>query len=124
MRLLLDTHVLLWALATPERLAPAIHDQLEDPANIVLFSAASIWEIAIKARLGRADFPPSPTRVSEAARASGFLELPVPPPPPRAWPPCRCCIATRSTGCWWRRRSASRRFSIPPTGCCRRTPSW
>jgi PIN domain nuclease of toxin-antitoxin system len=77
MRLLLDTHVLLWALATPERLAPAIRDQLEDPANIVLFSAASIWEIAIKARLGRADFPPSPTRVSEAARASGFLELPV-----------------------------------------------
>jgi PIN domain nuclease of toxin-antitoxin system len=77
MRLLLDTHVLLWALATPERLAPAIRDQLEDPANTVLFSAASIWEIAIKARLGRADFPSSPTRVSEAARVSGFVELPV-----------------------------------------------
>ena len=77
MRLLLDTHVLLWALAMPERLAPAIRDQLEDPANTVLFSAASIWEIAIKARLGRADFPQSPTQVIEAARVIGFLELPV-----------------------------------------------
>jgi PIN domain nuclease of toxin-antitoxin system len=77
MRLLLDTHVLLWALATPERLAPAIRDQIEDPANVVLFSAASIWEIAIKARLGRADFQQRPTQVVEAARVSGFTELPV-----------------------------------------------
>ena len=77
MRLLLDTHVLLWALITPERLAPAIRDQLEDPANVVLFSAASIWEIAIKARLGRADFPQRPAAVSAAARRTGFTELAV-----------------------------------------------
>jgi PIN domain nuclease of toxin-antitoxin system len=77
MRLLLDTHVLLWALITPARLGPALRDQLEDPANIVLFSAASIWEIAIKARLGRADFPQQPDAVSAAARRTGFTELPV-----------------------------------------------
>ncbi len=77
MRLLLDTHVLLWALATPERLAPAIRDQLEDPTNTVLFSAASIWEIAIKARLARADFPQQPAQVLAAARLTGFIELPV-----------------------------------------------
>ncbi|RYI82698.1 MAG: PIN domain nuclease, partial [Acetobacteraceae bacterium] len=57
MRLLLDTHILLWALDTPARLDDRTRALLEDPANEVLFSAASIWEIAIKARLGRADFP-------------------------------------------------------------------
>lgn len=77
MRLLLDTHVLLWALATPDRLDAATRAALEDPANDVLFSAASIWEIAIKARLGRADFPRDPDQVAAGARATGFTELPV-----------------------------------------------
>jgi len=43
----------------------------------VLFSAASIWEIAIKARLGRADFPLRPEQVAQEARLTGFIELPV-----------------------------------------------
>jgi PIN domain nuclease of toxin-antitoxin system len=77
MRLLLDTHVLLWALATPARLPQDARQALEDPANEVLFSAASIWEIAIKARLGRADFALRPNLVADGARASGFTELPV-----------------------------------------------
>ena len=77
MRLLLDTHVLLWALGRPERLGAETRDWLEDPANTVLFSAASIWEIAIKAGLGRPDFPQRPERVAEGARATGFVELPV-----------------------------------------------
>lgn len=77
MRLLLDTHVLLWALGRPERLDPQTREWLEDPAHTVLFSAASIWEIAIKAALGRPDFPQRPERVAEGARATGFLELPV-----------------------------------------------
>ena len=46
MRLLLDTHVLLWALGDPARLNEATRNMLEDPANEVLFSAASIWGIA------------------------------------------------------------------------------
>ena len=77
MRLLLDTHVLLWALIEPARLGPAVRSQLEDPENEILFSAASVWEMAIKAALGRADFQVSPERIVAAARASGFIELPV-----------------------------------------------
>ena len=56
MRFLLDTHLLLWALNEPERLGDATRDAIEDPANDVLFSTASIWEVAIKTRLGRPDF--------------------------------------------------------------------
>jgi PIN domain nuclease of toxin-antitoxin system len=76
-RLLLDTHVLLWALIEPAKLAPAIRVQLEDPENEVLFSAASVWEMAIKVALGRADFQVSPETIVVSARASGFIELPV-----------------------------------------------
>lgn len=56
MKLLLDTHVLLWAAGAPERLSTEGHDLLDDRANQLIFSVASLWEIAIKASLGRADF--------------------------------------------------------------------
>lgn len=77
MVLLLDTHVLLWALDAPERLPQEIVAQLESPETTVHFSAASIWEIAIKASLGRVDFHYSPEEIAQAARDTGFLELPV-----------------------------------------------
>ena len=77
MRLLLDTHVLLWALNDPKRLGVAGRALIEDVSNEVLFSAASIWEVAIKAGLGRADFRVNPERVDRAARDAGFSELPV-----------------------------------------------
>jgi PIN domain nuclease of toxin-antitoxin system len=77
MRLLLDTHVLLWALDGSPRLKAAMWDLLEERANEVLFSAASIWEIAIKARLGRTDFATRPEEIAQAARETGFIELPV-----------------------------------------------
>ena len=77
MRLLLDTHLLLWALGAPERLDAATRELIEDPDNEVLFSAASIWEIAIKAGLGRVDFAVRPTAITRAALATGFGELPV-----------------------------------------------
>ena len=77
MRLLLDTHVLIWALTNPSRLDEATRGALEDTDNEVFFSAASIWEIAIKARLGRVDFGHKPSEVTQAARATGFVELPV-----------------------------------------------
>ena len=76
MRILLDTHVLLWALSTPERLSNeairAIHE-----AEGVLFSAANIWEIAIKARLGYRDFLAQPLEVLAEAVDTGFIELPI-----------------------------------------------
>ena len=77
MRLLLDTHVLLWALGAPGRLSPAVRAEIEDATNEVLYSAASIWEIAIKAGLGRADFVNDPALIERGARQAGFIELPV-----------------------------------------------
>jgi PIN domain nuclease of toxin-antitoxin system len=79
MRLLLDTHVLIWALIEPQRLAASTQHLLEDAENVILFSAASIWEIAIKISLGRADFQIEPSKIVDAAVASGFTELPVQP---------------------------------------------
>ena len=74
MRLLLDTHVFLWAVAGSPSLKPAVRRLIES-ADEVYVSAASIWKIAIKARLGkiRAD----PVTLAAAIETSGFLELSV-----------------------------------------------
>ena len=77
MRLLLDTHLLLWALAEPARLGAELRELIEDPENEVLFSAASIWEVAIKAGLGRMDFAVRPDEIVRGAVAAGFAELPI-----------------------------------------------
>jgi PIN domain nuclease of toxin-antitoxin system len=77
MRLLLDTHVLLWSFYRPERLSVQARAQIPDPDNAVLFSAASLWEIAIKATLRRVDFQVDPVRMLGEAKAAGFEELPV-----------------------------------------------
>jgi PIN domain nuclease of toxin-antitoxin system len=76
-RLLLDTHILVWALIAPNRLPPEARAKLESGDNDVLFSAASMWEMAIKAALGRADFQVSPDAMFKAAVDSGFRELAV-----------------------------------------------
>jgi PIN domain nuclease of toxin-antitoxin system len=76
-RLLVDTHVLLWAVATPERLPPSSRDRLESPVNDVLFSAASIWELTIKIQVGRLKLTVEPEVIAEAATRMGFEELPV-----------------------------------------------
>jgi PIN domain nuclease of toxin-antitoxin system len=72
-RLLLDTQVVLWALAGHRRL-PREARRLID-AHETLVSAASIWEIAIKAALGKLDADPEEVR--RALDPSGFVELPV-----------------------------------------------
>lgn len=77
MRLLLDTRVLLWALAEPERLPARLREWLVSPANDVMFSAANMWEIAIKAQIGRLSLSATVEEVAEAALASGFQELPI-----------------------------------------------
>jgi PIN domain nuclease of toxin-antitoxin system len=77
MRILLDTHFLLWAVGPPDRLSAKIRSTLEDVENEVMFSAASIWEIAIKAALGREDFLARPDGVAQAALGSGFREVPL-----------------------------------------------
>jgi PIN domain nuclease of toxin-antitoxin system len=75
MRILLDTHILIWALAEPMRLDDDARATIAGRADEVLFSAASIWEIAIKKRLGRVDFPFVPAEIARSAIASGYVEL-------------------------------------------------
>ena len=77
MRVLLDTHILLWAVGDPATLPREARQAILDPANDVLFSAASIWEIAIKSQLRRRDFVADPAAVARAAVDSGFDELSV-----------------------------------------------
>ena len=73
MRVLLDTHLLLWALGAPSKL-PAAARKLINDANVYV-SAASIWEISIKAALGK--LSADPREVLAALEPAGFLELPV-----------------------------------------------
>jgi PIN domain nuclease of toxin-antitoxin system len=75
MRILLDTHILLWALLKPARLATTQRDLLESPEHLIFFSAVSIWEIAIKRALDRPDFDVEPDVAREAGIATGFREL-------------------------------------------------
>ena len=77
MRILVDTHVLLWAAADPERLPVSFRERLESPENEVLFSAASIWELAIKMQIGRLSLAITPEELARTARERGFDELPV-----------------------------------------------
>ncbi len=77
LRFLLGTHIFLWLLAEPERLGDHF-GVLEDPDNQLLLSAASSWEIAIKARLGRLALPDDPKRyVPGRMRSIGVEPLPV-----------------------------------------------
>ena len=77
MVVLLDTHILLWALDTLQGLLRDVVAQIESPETTVYFSAASIWEIAIKVALGKVDFSYSPEDIAQAAKDTGFVELPV-----------------------------------------------
>ena len=77
MRVLLDTHILIWALIQPARLPSEADDVIGDDRNEILFSAVNIWEIAIKVRLGRRDFGFEPDIILSAAKATGFVELPI-----------------------------------------------
>ncbi|MEM1360656.1 MAG: type II toxin-antitoxin system VapC family toxin [Pseudomonadota bacterium] len=75
MNLLLDTHILLWAAYQPDRLSPAARDRLEDQQNTLWFSAVSIWEVAIKRGLGRADFSIDPGPLRTGLLSSEYREL-------------------------------------------------
>ncbi len=77
MKLLLDTHLLLWAAGQPNRLSAAARKLIDAPANELLFSAASIWEVAIKRGLGRKDFQADPRLLRRGLLDNGYSELPV-----------------------------------------------
>ncbi len=77
MRLLLDTHLVLWAVAMSTRLPAKARELLEDASNDIYCSAASLWEIAIKSALRRADFDVDLRRLRAALPEMAILELPV-----------------------------------------------
>ncbi len=77
MKLLLDTQLLLWAAGQPNRLSTAAKKLIDAPANELLFSAASIWEVAIKRGLGRSDFHADPRLLRRGLIDNGYGELPV-----------------------------------------------
>ncbi len=77
MNLLLDTHVLLWAAGTPGRLPDDVRALLEDQEARLFFSAASVWEVAIKRGLGRPDFRVDPRVLRRGLLENGYAELPV-----------------------------------------------
>ena len=77
MRILLDTHVLLWAMGSSRRLPLAARSLILDVSNDVFYSAASVWELAIKSTLRRGDFSVDLPALVRALSRSGFSELPV-----------------------------------------------
>ncbi|MCL2020988.1 MAG: type II toxin-antitoxin system VapC family toxin [Betaproteobacteria bacterium] len=77
MKLLLDTHLLLWALGEPEHLPLSTRTLIEDTRNELLFSAASLWEIAIKQGLGREDFRADARIIRRCLIDNSYIELPV-----------------------------------------------
>ncbi len=77
MKLLLDTHLLLWAAGQPDQLSAATHLLLDDPQNELLFSSASLWEVAIKRGLGRSDFRVDPRLLRRGFLDNGYAELPI-----------------------------------------------
>ena len=74
MRLLLDTHVLLWALGNPSSLSPGARAAIETPRTPVLVSSASAWEIGVKVSLGKLR---APVDLAEQLRDKRFTPLPV-----------------------------------------------
>ncbi|NSX18116.1 type II toxin-antitoxin system VapC family toxin [Cupriavidus taiwanensis] len=77
MKLLLDTHLLLWMALTPERLPPDAQALLNADDTVPVFSAASLWEIAIKQGLGRVDFQINARVLRRGLLDNGYSELPI-----------------------------------------------
>jgi PIN domain nuclease of toxin-antitoxin system len=75
MKLLLDTHVLLWAAGGSEKLPAAARKLIGDPANELVFSPASLWEVAIKSGLARQDFHVNARLLRRGLMDNGYIEL-------------------------------------------------
>ncbi|WP_422030940.1 type II toxin-antitoxin system VapC family toxin [Reyranella sp.] len=77
MNLLLDTHILLWAAARPEKLSRKTLRLFDDPHNTLVFSAASLLEIVFKQSLGRDDFDVNARQLRRGLLDNGYNELSV-----------------------------------------------
>lgn len=74
MRLLADSHVLIWWMENPSLLTPAARAAIADPGNEVFMSAASIWELGLKVAKGKLRLPDN---FVPLLRAGGFTDLPI-----------------------------------------------
>ncbi len=77
MRLLLDTHLLIWAVSEPARLPAKVRALMTNEANQLFFSAVSIWEISIKASFKRSDFVVNVPELYGELLRNGYGELAV-----------------------------------------------
>jgi PIN domain nuclease of toxin-antitoxin system len=77
MKLMLDTHLLLWAAGQPKKMSAASRKLIMNPENELIFSAASLWEIAIKQGLGREDFQADARLLRRGLLDNGYVELPI-----------------------------------------------
>jgi PIN domain nuclease of toxin-antitoxin system len=77
MRLLLDTHVALWAIADSPDMPAEARSRILDAENVIFVSAASIWEIAIKRSIGKRNMPISAREALRYFQESGFFILSV-----------------------------------------------
>lgn len=74
-RFLIDTHVLIWAIAEPSRLSPRVRKLLLDESNQLVVSTASIWEIQIKRRAGKLTLPADPGFLQDHIQRLGIVEV-------------------------------------------------
>ena len=77
MKILLDTHIVLWVLTNPERLPAKIVTELKAPGNKVYYSIASVWEIAIKHRIRPMEMPVTEEVFVELCEMAGLIQLPI-----------------------------------------------
>jgi PIN domain nuclease of toxin-antitoxin system len=77
MKLLLDTHLLLWAAESFELLPEKARSLMADPFNELIFSPANLWEVAVKFGLGRPDFQVDPRLLRRGLLDNGYQELPI-----------------------------------------------
>ncbi|MBI2375567.1 MAG: type II toxin-antitoxin system VapC family toxin [Deltaproteobacteria bacterium] len=77
MRLLLDTHVALWAIAADRRLPRSARDLIRDSENDVYVSAATVWEISIKHALGTGRMPISGAAAHDYFEDAGYISVPI-----------------------------------------------
>ena len=100
MRLLLDTHALLWFQTGDRRLSRAARAAIETDDAELLLSAASVWEMAIKASLGRLHLPSSVAAYLAEKIGAGYRVLASRGLTRPGLKNCPGTIVTRSTGCW------------------------
>ena len=103
MKLLLDSHTFIWWTSEPTKLSKRALELCTDPANSLLLSIASIWEIQIKRQLGKLSLTMPLADIVRQQQTNGTVLLPVNRNTFTSSSPCRLFIAIRSTGFWLRK---------------------